>query len=261
MAGSYPMTSDRGGRRRRRGRLLVALLISLMVLVGALVAADRVAVNFAEDRIAQNVRTRVAQHGLHSAPPEVAIGGFPFVTQVIDGRYRSIRVSLRDVRGEVAGTTARVPQLDVELRDVIASLDALRGGGVTARAVRGRATISYDTVEEFIDRPGLELHEQDGRLHVVVPLPAFGREFTLRGVAQLVVESQQVRLRVTELTAPDLPPLPELRALVDAYAEQISVRIPLPDLPFGLEVREAWATPDGIAVSADATDVRIDALA
>lgn len=255
MAESYPMVSE--GRRRRRRRLAVAA-IALLSLVGLLVVADRVAVAYAEDRVAREIRAQVAERGLRSGPVQVTIDRFPFLTQVIAGHYPLIRVVVPDVQGDVAGHTVRLPRLDVELRDVTASLRALRGEEeASARWVTGRVIVAYDTVEEIIDRPGLTLTERNGQLRVTAPLVVVGREYTVEGTAQVVVESDQVRLRVTELTSADLPTNPAIRALVRAYAEQISIRVPLPDLPFDLDVDEVSATPDGLAVIARASDVPV----
>lgn len=267
VAESFPADGavyGRPSRRRSRGRrALVALLVLVVVLGGLTVAADRLAANFARDRIAAEVREQVARQGLHSAPPQVTVGGFPFLTQVAAGRYESIEIALRDVRGEVARNTVRLPRLDIEARDVHAPLETLRSGqgDVTARTVEGRATIAYDTLEELIEQPGVELREQDGQLAMSAPVDVLGRRLTVRGIADITVEPSQVRLRFTDVTADDLPALPTARTLINAYAQRFSVRVPLPDLPFQLELREARATPDGLVVTGTAEDVPLNAVA
>ncbi|SDY08047.1 Protein of unknown function [Micromonospora pattaloongensis] len=263
MAESYPVYGQDRPRRRWGRRLLITAIVLLLVLAGLLVVADRVAANYAEDRIADEVRQQVAQQQLHSSPPSVTVGGFPFLTQVLDGRYRSIGIVLRDVRGEVSGASVRLPQLDVEARDVIASLDTLRSGqgDVIARTVDGKATISYESVAEFIKQPGVQLSEQNGKLAVTAPLQVLNSQVTVRGTADLTVADGQVRLRFAELAADGLPRIPAAQALVNAYAQQISVAVPLPKLPFRLDVREVRPTPDGLAVTATATDVPINGVA
>jgi hypothetical protein len=67
-----------------------ALLVTLVVLLGLLVVADRVAVNVAEDRVAQQVQSS----GRLAGPPTVDIGGFPFLTQAVAGDYSDVRLQL-----------------------------------------------------------------------------------------------------------------------------------------------------------------------
>ncbi len=59
-------------------RALRVLLVIVVILGGLFVAADRVAVNIAEDKAADKIR---GSQGLDRTP-EVSITGFPFLTQV-----------------------------------------------------------------------------------------------------------------------------------------------------------------------------------
>ncbi|MEV1285875.1 DUF2993 domain-containing protein [Micromonospora sp. NPDC049679] len=262
MAESYPAYEDRPRRRWGR-RLLVTAIVLLVVLGGLLVVADRVAANFAERKVADQVRQEVAKQQLQSSPPQVTVGGFPFLTQVVDGRYESIGIVLRDLHGEVSGNSVRLPRLDVDARDVTASLDTLRSGqgDVTARNVDGKATISYDSVAELIEQPGVKLGEKNGKLTVTAPLQILGQQFTVNGTADLTVKDGRVQVRFSDLAADGLPQVPAAQALVSAYAQQISIAVPLPKLPFRLDLREVRATPDGLSVTATAKDVPINAVA
>ncbi|MEH0969630.1 DUF2993 domain-containing protein [Micromonospora sp. CPCC 205546] len=249
-------------RPRRRGRkVLITLVVLLLVLGGLIVVADRVAVGVAERAIADQVRQEIAKQGAQSSPPEVEVGGVPFLTQVLDGRYERISIALRDVQGSVRGDAVALPKLDVDARNVRASLDTIRSGqgDVVAETVDGTGTISYDSLAKLLDRPGLTLGEQNGRLAVTAPVDILGKRLTVTGTADVTVGKEgKVALRFNDLNADGLPNLPLARTLLNNYARSISIDVPLPELPFQLAVREVRPLPEGLAVTADARNVPIN---
>ncbi|MFV2087340.1 DUF2993 domain-containing protein [Micromonospora sp. LOL_021] len=248
------------GRRARRSLAVVAVLLLVLALV--LVVADRVAVAYAERAVADQIRQQVAGQNIESSEPEVSIGGFPFLSQVATGRYQSVSIVLRDVSAAVNGNSVRLPTLDVDARGVQAPLETLRTGQgeVTAETVQGTATVSYDSIVQLIDQPGVELSEQDGQLGVTAPVDILGQQVTLTGTADLEVAPGEVLLRFEELAAEGLPGDEAARGFVEAYAQQLSIAVPLPALPFQLDLQEVAVTPAGLAVTATATDVPLSAL-
>lgn len=263
MAVDYPTQQEtyRDRPRRRWGRRLLIIAIVLLVVLGGLLAvADRVAADVAEKAIAEQVTREMAKQEVRSAPPEVSVGGFPFLTQVAAGKYESISILTRDLEGPAQGRTVRVPELEVHARDVAASLRTIRSGqgDVVAKTVEGTATVTYGTVADFIEQEGLTLAEEGGKLAVTAPLTVLGQRLTVRGTANLAVDEGKVSIRFADLTADGLPDIPAARALVNAYAQQISVQVPLPALPYGLEVQEVRALPEGLAVTATARDVPLN---
>ncbi|MEV4710597.1 DUF2993 domain-containing protein [Micromonospora sp. NPDC049374] len=251
-------------RPRRRGRkVLIGFVVLLLVLAGLIAIADRVAASVAERTIADEVRQQVAEQGAQSAPPEVEVGGFPFLTQVLDGRYERISIILRDVQASVQGDAVALPSLDVDARNVRASLDTLRTGQgeVVAETVNGTGTISYQSLSALLDREGLTLGERDGQLAVTAPVDILGQRLTVTGTADIVVGEQgQVSLKFDDLDAEGLPNVPLARILVNNFARSISVDVPLPELPFQLTVREVRPQPQGLTVTADARDVPINSV-
>ncbi|MEU6074600.1 DUF2993 domain-containing protein [Micromonospora sp. NPDC047074] len=248
-------------RPRRRGRkVLITLVVLVLVLGGLIAVADRIAVGVAENAIADQVRREITKQGAHSSAPEVEVGGFPFLTQVLDGRYERISIGLRDVQASVRGDAVAMPKLDVDARNVRASLDTIRSGQgeVVAETVDGTGTISYDSLAKLLDRPGLALAEQGGRLAVTAPVDILGQRLTVTGTADITVGKEgQVALRFNDLNAEGLPNLPLARTLLNNYARSISIDVPLPELPFQLAVREVWPLPEGLTVTADARNVPI----
>ncbi|WP_433551723.1 LmeA family phospholipid-binding protein [Micromonospora zamorensis] len=261
MAEDYPAD---GARPRRRGRkLLIGLFVLLLVVAGLLVVADRVAVGVAERMIADRVRQEITKQGAQSAEPGVEVAGTPFLTQVLDGRYQRITINLRDVQAPVEGDVVRLSVLDVDARNVRASLDTLRTGqgDIVADTVNGTGTISYDSLAALLNRPGLTLGEQNGKLAVTAPVDILGRKLTVSGTADVTVaDNGAVALRFNDLDAAGLPNLPLARVLLNNYAKGISIDVPLPDLPFQLAVREVRPLPEGLAVTADAKNVPINSV-
>ncbi|MEU1398116.1 DUF2993 domain-containing protein [Micromonospora zamorensis] len=261
MAEDYPAD---GARPRRRGRkLLIGLVVLLLVVAGLLVVADRVAVGVAEREIAKRVSQEVTKQGAQAAEPDVKVFGTPFLTQVFDGRYQRISINLRDVQAPVEGDVVRLSVLDVDARNVRASLDTLRTGqgDIVADTVNGTGTISYDSLAALLKRPGLTLGEQNGKLAVTGPADILGRKITISGTADVTVaDNGAVALRFNDLDAAGLPNLPLARGLLNSLAKDISIDVPLPDLPFQLAVREVRPLPEGLAVTADAKNVPINSV-
>ncbi|SCL20630.1 Protein of unknown function [Micromonospora nigra] len=250
------------GRRPRRGRtVLITLVVLLLVLVGLLAVADRVAAGVAERAIADQVSQEVSNQGAQASSPDVEVGGFPFLTQVLDGRYERITIGLRDVRGSVQGDAVALPTLDVDARDVSAPLDVIRSGQgeIVAETVTGTGTVTYDSLAALLDREGLTLGERDGRLAVTAPVDILGQRLTVVGTADVNVSDQgQVSLQFNDLSAEGLPNVPLARNLLNNYARSISIDVPLPELPFELTVREVRPLPEGLQVTANARDVPIN---
>jgi hypothetical protein len=243
--------------------VLITLLVLLLLLVGLLVIADRVATGVAERAIADQVSQEIAKQDAQSSPPEVEVAGFPFLTQVLDGKYERISIRLTDVRGSVRGDALALPTLDVDARNVRASLETLRTqqGDVVAETVDGTGTVTYESLAQLLDRPGLALGERDGRLTVTAPVDILGQKLTVAGTADVSVgKENQVSLRFNDLDAEGLPNIPLARTLLNNYAKGISIDVPLPELPFQLSLREVKPLPQGLAVTAAAKDVPINSV-
>lgn len=250
--------------RKRRGRRLLTALLVLLILLAVLVAvADRAGAAYAERRVAEQVVAQLSSRGITAAPPDVTVSGVPFLTQVLRGSYELITVRLRDLASTNAGTLPKgvqVQRLDVDARDVVAPVDALRTGqgDIVARTVEGAALIDYANVAKMTDQPGVKLTERNGQLAVTAPLEILGQKLTVNGTAELKVVKGAVQVRFRELTAEGLPALPAAQDLVTAYAQQMAIDVPIGQLPFGLVVQDVKAQADGLALTATAQNVPLN---
>lgn len=258
---TYTYADERTRPRRRRGRrFLIVLVVLLLVLLGLAAVADRVGASVAERAIADEVQQELVAQEIESSPPDVSVGGFPFLTQVLAGEYQAISIGLRDVSGTVEGNGVRLPRLDVVARDVDAPLQTLRTrqGDIVARTVDGTATVAYASVAELMNQPGLQLSEKDGALAVTAPVRILNQEVTVRGTAELTVRDGRVLIGFDNLTADGVGQIPGAQELINGYARQLALELALPELPFQLQVRDVKAQPDGLAVSAVAQNVPLN---
>lgn len=120
------------------------LLISLMVILGVLVAADFGAAAFAEHRVAEKMRTELELE----RDPRVRINGFPFLYQAARGDFRDVRIR---ASGVAAGP----------LRDLDVQADLRHAKVATSRVLAG--TANKIKVEKVVGR--IRLNESDiGRI-------------------------------------------------------------------------------------------------
>jgi hypothetical protein len=211
-----------------------ALLVLVVLLLGAAVVADRVGEGIAEERVA----AQVAQRGGLAGPPSVDITGFPFLTQALRGRYDEVRVSLTaEQLGQPAGTTA-----DVSLRGVQLPLaDALSGSvqEVPVDRIDGAATLSYALLAAQLPG-GTTLAPEGGGVRVTRTVQVLGRDFPLTAAGTVGLAGQDLVVDVDE-------------AAVDRAADLLDFRYPVPALPFGLQLTGVRAAPDGVHVAVEAT--------
>jgi hypothetical protein len=241
--------------RSRGRRWAVGLLVFLLIVVGLLVVADRVGAWYAQRRIADEVQQEVAKREITSDKPDVSVGGFPFLTQVLSGDYESITIVLRNVEGG----GVRLSELDIKATGVHAELDTIRSGNGEARAdrVTGTATVGYPTIAALTSLPGLQLSGQDGQLRVRLPVTIQGQDVVLVGTAKVQVNENVIQVRVSELDDEKGSLPAAARSIANGYADQLSVNLRLPDLPYDLTVNQVTTESSGLAVTATARAVPI----
>jgi len=133
------------GAGRRWRRLLVALAAVLVVLV----LLDRLAAAVTERALAGRLQT--VEH--LSSRPSVTIGGFPFLTQLLAGRYRQIDLRARPLERDgvrISSVTVRLSGVSVRLTDALAG----RVQRVPIRHGAGTADLSYRDLTGLVHRDG-----------------------------------------------------------------------------------------------------------
>jgi hypothetical protein len=131
---------------------------------------------------------------------------------------------------------------------------------VVARTVTGTGTVDYAQLAGLVGRDGVELSEKDGKLVGSGPLTIPGQQpIRLSGTADLTVTEGVVRVRFSDVTAPDLPDTPIIQNLVARFAENLAFDLAVPELPMNLALREVQALPEGLKVTAGARNVSLSA--
>jgi LmeA-like phospholipid-binding len=203
------------------------LVVSVVVLVALLIGLDRLAVHVAEDLVAKRIQTE--QH--LSSRPDVSIGGFPFLTQAIAGRYDDVTLTVHGLsaaRLRVRTVTAHLSGVHLSLGDVIAR----RVGSVPVDHASASVLVAYADLDTFLaDR------------HITVARGAGGRARVTGAVTvagHTVSVSAQAAVSVSDT------------AVVLTTDQGLDVTIPLPGLPFGLRLVSASADATGLTVAASA---------
>ncbi|MEV4707804.1 DUF2993 domain-containing protein [Actinoplanes sp. NPDC049316] len=248
-------------RKRWGRRLLITLLVLLIIVVALLAVADRVAASYAERVIGDRVAQQVADQQATSEKPDVTVEGVPFLTQVLDGKYQEIQIRLKDFSGPAGNNkTIKMPLLDIHARDVTAPLDTIRSGNgdIVAGTVTGAGTIDYPTLADLIGQKGLKVGEKDGKLVGSAPIQALGQTWNVSGTANLDIKDGVVQVRFADVTADGLPNVPLVRNLVDNYVKGLAYDLKVPALPLGLKVQKVEPRPDGLVVTAGASNVALN---
>lgn len=190
-----PPVHRRGGRRRR-GRLAglplaVKAVVGLVVLAGFAGLADRWAVLYAEHRAADALEDRLDL----AAAPEVEIGGFPFLTQLVDKRLDSVRLTVPDVAADrvslaKVSATARDIRLDAD------GLTSVRGAHVPR--LDGDVLLSFADLNRELGASQVTFTgEGRDRVRARGTLPVAGRDLRLR--AEATIQRQGERGIATQI--------------------------------------------------------------
>ncbi|MEV7868831.1 DUF2993 domain-containing protein [Streptomyces sp. NPDC088124] len=246
-------------------RALRTLLILVVVFGGLFVAADRVAVSFAEDQVASRIRSGA---GLAS-DPEVSINGFPFLTQVVGTSLDDVRIGLDGVSASADGHAVRVTEVKAELKDV--KFDS-SFSTATAASATGSAQISYADLSgsapqgatvgyagaERAAKGQVKLSGPMGEVldgaGITVPGPfkglLDGKTLTAYSAVSLV-NGDTVRLKAASLPELYVPGAEEqMREVVD-YDLKID------GLPSTIKLDKVTATEAGLSFSGTGTDVSL----
>jgi hypothetical protein len=221
------------------------LLITLVVLVGLAVVADRVTVGIAEKKVAQQIQ----QQGKLAGRPDVDITGFPFLTQAIAGNYHDIRISLtaEDI-DQPAGTSA-----EVSLHGVHVPLSDVLGGSVQqipVDRIDGTATLSYDLLAAQLGGDTTLARDGDGlRITKTVRVAGFSFPVSAAGTVSLDGDVLVIDVQQASGVGVSIP-----SALVRQVSDLLGLRYKVPALPFGLKLTSVAPGDDGVVVQVAATN-------
>lgn len=255
----------------RGRRSLIGLVTVVVVLVGLFVVADRIAVNVAERRIADQAATEMHNRGItYDGKPTADIAGFPFLTQVLRGTYQKVTIKVDHPRN----SQGSLNDMTLVATDIHAPLSAITSGHaqVKADAVQGTATIGWDAVRDLIDVtplrqiPGLDVSKlklsvKDGKVNLTAPISISGFTMQLQASGTVAVAKGEVRLQLDDVNAVDsgggasLIPQSVIRSFIGQYRDRLGARIAVPSLPYSLVINKVDTSGTGVLITATAADV------
>lgn len=246
----------------RRGKIGISLLVILLLLGGGLIVADRIAVEAAENRIADQAKKELVNRNIEMpGNPSVNIVGFPFLTQVFAGEYHRIDIG-------VPKPTANGVQFD----DITVSAHTVRAdtqsvlngtGKVTASRVTGTAALGWDAVRqalEIVGLPGIDpsavqLSVNNNVVDLRFPLAAAGQQITLVASGTLAVDKGSIRLKLTDLRADGVTPSSIVQRTIDQYRSRMVINLNVPAMPYRLVITKVTTGEAGLTIDAAADDV------
>ena len=227
------------------------LLVALVVLAVLLVATDRIAAAAAARAVAEHVQRS------ESLPqrPRVTIGGVPFFTQALQGRYRDVRLRVDGRRrGDV-----RVARMDARLAGVRLSIGAAlrdRPAAVPVDHADASALLRYADLSAALPERQLALGEQNGRLRLRGTFTLAGQRYAATAVGSVRLSDDEVTVTPTGLRFDGAAAAPLAATPVALARFTFTVRI---ELPLGLRLSALAVRPDGLVVSAAGSHVTLEA--
>jgi hypothetical protein len=226
-------------RRRRRGRVW---LIVLVILIGLLIAADRVAAAVTENQLASKIQQ--SQH--LKQRPSVSIDGFPFLTQVAARHFDHATVDI----GDFDSGGVPISHIHTDLRGVHVSSGY---NSATVDTLTGTATLDYTAVSQALSNNvsnigHITLSQGTGD-QVRASYGMFGVNLTA-DVAVKLLSGNVLEFKTVKVN----PPLSGLGVSIPG-ATDFDAKIQLAALPFGMRLTSLQVTSTGVDISASGTDV------
>ncbi|MFE6001390.1 DUF2993 domain-containing protein [Streptomyces sp. NPDC056454] len=226
-------------------RALRILLVLLVVLGGLFVAADRLALHFAESE----AEDRVSISGGSGGTTDISIKGFPFLTQLAASEFDRVDVTLKGMKTEAAGRAIRVGEVRARLHDV-----KLGSGYTTATAARatGTAVVSYEDLTAAAEDGVTVAYGGDGKVKVTGTVEILGRQIS-RSVHSTVtrVDGHTIKVRADEVPGEGIPGVEQLVRTKTDFEGDID------GLPKGLELRKVQVTENGLEIALSGSDVSL----
>ena len=229
-------------------------LVVLVVLAGLFVAADRIAVSWAEDEAADRLGSELDLPA--STKTSVSIGGFPFLTQAAFGNLDKVDVRVGGITASAGGREVRLTKITMTAEQVAFSHDL---SSAVADRVTGSVHISYADLSKAADdgvRVGYGGKSKSGKdqvkvtASVMVPLVDHPIERSVLSTVS-VAGGDTVRLHAREVPGSKIP------GVEGTIRKKIDFDRRIDQLPQDLELKDVKTTRTGIDLSMKGTDISL----
>ncbi|KAA2261042.1 DUF2993 domain-containing protein [Solihabitans fulvus] len=268
---------DNGVRRphgRRGSSRLKKLVITLVVLVALLVAADFGVAAAAEYQVAQKMRTQLKL----TDDPSVRINGFPFITQALAGDYEDVQIS---ASGVPVRDQLRDLEIQAHLHHVRIGLSDLLGGNTrnaTVDDLEGSVTIKASDIARLASNseipitdltidPDTRKPEDGGPTGKPDPRVApvkltgnttvAGKKIKITAYGTVTLLDTTVQIAAGKVAIDDQT-LPGLNQLLSLAARAFSIDIKPGELPFTVTPTEVRVDSGSVTVKGRASNVRLN---
>jgi hypothetical protein len=237
--------------------------IILAVLVVLFVAGDRVGVVIAKGQMRKRVEAAVAENVKPGDPvprvTSVSIGGFPFLTQVLFGKFTDIGVGIDGIPTpgpQISSVKAHLKGIHVPLGDALTD----NVGKVPVDEVRATVGITYAALNAYLAKQPVRVQVTpvDGGKRVevsgTVDVPGVGSQ-EVGGITTFGVANNTLTLVPSALTFKGgfNITIPVPGGLLP------SIPIPVSGLPFDLRLVQASTNATGLSLTATARDLVLPA--
>ncbi|MGW7103365.1 LmeA family phospholipid-binding protein [Streptomyces sp. NPDC054838] len=231
-------------------RFLRAVVIIVVILGGLFVGADRWAVGYADNRLAERIQARQGLAG----SADVHIRGFPFLTQALSHDLEQVDVTLKGVDATADGRKARLTRLDAAFHGV--KLNGDYSGG-TARRAEGTAFVSYaDLTEASQTGVTVAYGGKPGKVKVTARLQILGQSLTRSVISTVSLadapsgKGKIVRVHADEVPGEGIPGIERVIRKETDFDRSIDG-----GLPAGLQLSTLTSDEEGVRLSLTGTDV------
>lgn len=229
-------------QRSRTGRLLVALLLMFVFVLGVVVLVVEMWVKPAVEReIADGVADELAL----STRPDVSIRGFPLALNALRESVDGLDISVDGEEFE----GLRVEQVELQVDEVAFSSNELLGGGGTIEVAGGdgTATITDDDLTDYLAGTGVPIvvRFEQGAVRATGTVTVAGISADASVEGELVLAGDVLRFTPTTVDASAFTSVADVGAVEDEVIRQFTFQTPVPVLQ-GVTLTEA-RIGDGVA--------------
>ena len=231
---------------RRRHRGLRNTIIVILALIVLFIVADRGAVLYAQNQVAQQFK----EQGGFQGTPSVSIKGFPFLTQVIAHNIHEITITSDKIKaGPVTITNLNADITDVKLN-----------GGFTAGTIGhldGQALIPFSGLTSALGGELGGAASGLGDLASGVTIKAAG-DNKIKASFDLLIVSGSATLKVTREPGNKIHiQLLSSQGLPSEITNQLKdLTVPIPALPLGMKIQRIQVNADGISIHVTGQNVK-----
>lgn len=238
------MSADRAPLSvRTRFRLqVVGVLIGLFLVLWAADAGSKTA---AESLMARDVQDATGA----TTPPEVTIRGRVFLMQLLRGAYQEVDVTSTGLSGgplRIERVDSRLLDVRMPFHDVL--VQDVRRFGISRS--EERVTLLYSDLSNYLADTGQPVQlasAGDDRVKATGTIEVLSRRLDISADVNVSVSAGSLRLTPTQISAGDAT---LTRSTLLLLGQRLSVTIPLDPLPFGHELADVTASPDGVTLKA-----------